>query len=137
MNRRDFQELAAIRLKEARVLLKAQCWEGAYYLGGYAVECALKACIAKQTMRHDFPDKELADSSYTHDLEKLLKLAELEAALRESAGSNRELQTNWNVVRDWKEHSRYSKPSQADADKILLAIGDRQRGVLGWLRRHW
>jgi hypothetical protein len=49
MKRQDFQGLAAVRLKEARVLLEARCWEGADYLGGYVVECALKACIAKQT----------------------------------------------------------------------------------------
>jgi hypothetical protein len=58
MKRKDFQELAAVRLKEARVLLRAGCYEGAYYLAGYAVECALKACISKQTERHEFPDRD-------------------------------------------------------------------------------
>ena len=71
LKRRDFQELARIRLKEARLLLRAGCWEGAYYLGGYAVECLLKAFIARKTERHDFPDKERTNQSYTHDLEKL------------------------------------------------------------------
>lgn len=47
MNRSDFQDLAQIRLAEAAALLQAERFDGAYYLAGYAVECALKACIAK------------------------------------------------------------------------------------------
>jgi HEPN domain-containing protein len=43
LNRRDFQELALVRLNEAKVLLDAGHFDGAYYLAGYAVECALKA----------------------------------------------------------------------------------------------
>ena len=46
MNRADFQRLADVRIDEAGVLLAAGRWSGAYYLAGYAVECALKACIA-------------------------------------------------------------------------------------------
>ena len=49
LKRRDLRELALLRLKEAQVLLANGCWSGAYYLAGYAVECALKACIAKGT----------------------------------------------------------------------------------------
>jgi HEPN domain-containing protein len=49
MNRADFHKLAEIRIKEARVLLDRKCYAGAYYLAGYAVECALKACIARKT----------------------------------------------------------------------------------------
>jgi hypothetical protein len=101
------------------------------------VECALKACVAKQTIRHDFPDKELVNSSYTHDLEKLLHVAELEVELRESVRSDQDLRASWNVMRSWREQSRYGKPSQADAEKLLFAIGNRRRGVFGWLRRYW
>jgi hypothetical protein len=47
MNRNDLQNLSRLREKEAKVLLDNGCFAGAYYLLGYAVECALKACIAK------------------------------------------------------------------------------------------
>jgi HEPN domain-containing protein len=49
MNRTDFQEIAELRLKESKALLATGFAEGAYYLAGYAVECALKSCIAKST----------------------------------------------------------------------------------------
>ena len=67
VDRRGLQELSKVRLKEARALLRAGMHDGAYYLAGYAVECGLKACIAKTTLRHEFPDKKRVDSSYSHN----------------------------------------------------------------------
>jgi hypothetical protein len=78
VNRRDFQLLSAVRLKEAKALLKARFPDGAYYLAGYSVECAHKACIAKSTNRHDFPDKKRANESYTHNLTHLVLTAKQE-----------------------------------------------------------
>ena len=39
--------MADQRLVEAKALLDQGMWDGAYYLAGYAVELALKACIIK------------------------------------------------------------------------------------------
>jgi hypothetical protein len=75
MNRVDFQMIAFLRLEEAQILLAAESFSGAYYLAGYAVECALKACIAKATHQHDFPDKKRVNDSYSHDLTLLLRTA--------------------------------------------------------------
>jgi HEPN domain-containing protein len=46
MHRNDLMRLSRLRIREARVLLEAGEFPGAYYLAGYAVECALKACVA-------------------------------------------------------------------------------------------
>jgi len=78
VDRKDLQALSRIRAKEAKALLDAGLHDGAFYLAGYAVECALKACIAKKTSRHEFPDKDRVNKSYTHKLDELIKLAELE-----------------------------------------------------------
>jgi hypothetical protein len=137
VKRKDFQELAAIRLKEASILLEARCWEGAYYLGGYVIECALKSCIAKQTERHDFPDKDRTAASYTHDVDALLRLAMLDRPVIQTAQTDPKLSANWTVVRNWKERSRYSRPSQADAERLLNALSARRYGVLGWLKHRW
>lgn len=56
MNRGELQALAIVRIKETRILLDAGCYDGAYYLAAYAVECALKACIARQIPAEEFPD---------------------------------------------------------------------------------
>ncbi len=82
MNRQDFKNLANIRLREAHVLLKSRNYSGSYYLAGYVVECALKACIARQTRRFEFPEKKKIQEAYTHNLESLVKLAGLEPALK-------------------------------------------------------
>lgn len=82
MNRQDLQGLARSRIAEARFLLRGGLHSGAYYLAGYAVECGLKACIAKKTRRFDFPDKKAVDSSYVHDLEKLVGVAGLTQELQ-------------------------------------------------------
>jgi HEPN domain-containing protein len=137
VTRKDFQELAAIRLKEARILLRARCWEGAFHFAGLVIEYALKACIAKQTIRHEFPDKEHVIGSYTHNLRTLIRLAGLESSLQEAAGARPELSLNWSIVREWSEQSRYERPSPTDAENLVRAVGDRRYGVLRWLRQHW
>jgi HEPN domain-containing protein len=81
MNRADLQKLSNMRIREAKVLFAAEEYSGAYYLAGYAVECALKACIAKSVQRYDFPDKSLAQKSYVHDLKDLLRLADPDSVL--------------------------------------------------------
>jgi hypothetical protein len=40
LKRKDFHRLADLRAKEAGVLAKSRNEAGAYYLAGYAVECA-------------------------------------------------------------------------------------------------
>ena len=49
VDRRELQDLSKVRLKEATALLQLGLFDGAFYLAGYAVECGLKACIAKGT----------------------------------------------------------------------------------------
>jgi hypothetical protein len=71
VDRGQFQQLSKVRLKEARALLKMGLSDGAYYLAGYAVEFALKACIAKETQRYEFPDKKKTERSYSHVLKDL------------------------------------------------------------------
>ena len=50
---------------------------GAYYLVGYAVECGLKACIAKLTKAEEFYDKNLARKIFQHNLAELANYARL------------------------------------------------------------
>ena len=79
MNRSDFQTISKRRKQEAKVLLDAGQYVGAYYLTGYTIECAHKACIAKQVRRYDFPHKSLANAAFSHDLEELIRVAGLTA----------------------------------------------------------
>ena len=136
MTRRDFQILAEMRAREAAVLAKNGNEEGAYYLGGLAIECALKACIAKKIKRHDFPpDRDDASKVYTHLLGNLLELAELENDLDKAMKGNRALAANWVVVQNWKVESRYETSGLKGTD-LVTAVNSKD-GVLPWIRRRW
>ena len=77
-SRSAFEQLMALRLKEAKFLLGEKDWDGAYYLVGYAVEFAFKIHMIGQLMKsNSFPDKKLAESFYKHDLTLLRKSASL------------------------------------------------------------
>lgn len=134
--RKDFQRLAELRAKEAATLAKTGSQQGAYYLAGFAVECALKACIAKKTRRHDFPaDKDYAGKVYTHNLDQLLKLALLEAPLYRDMETQPQLAANWNMVRNWRVDSRY-ETSNLSGREMTFAVNSAA-GVLQWIKLHW
>jgi hypothetical protein len=137
VNRKDFQVLSAVRLREAKVLLNAGLPDGAYYLAGYAVECALKACIAKSTLRYDFPDKKRATESYTHNLTQLILAAKLESAVSQQFDKDPLFQTNWQIVVQWSELTRYQTNSHRMAANLVNAIEDKKHGVMAWLKLHY
>jgi len=137
MNKYELEVLSAIRIKEAEVLLKAECYHGAYYLAGYALECILKACIAKQIKQFDFPDKKLANDSYTHDLSKLLITAGLKQELMQQENKDINFKLNWSVANKWSEESRYEHSIQRqDARDLYEAITETESGVLPWLKKY-
>ena len=136
VQRSDLQSLSRMRLREARALYAVGAWSGAYYLAGYSAECALKACIARATRANEFPDKERAVRAFSHDLEGLVKAAELlpswKARLRGA-----EFSGNWATVKDWKVESRYEIKSEIEAHDLLKALTARRHGILPWIRQHW
>lgn len=137
MNRTDLQELARIRVREARSLVDASLFDGAYYLAGYAVECALKACIAKKTQEYDFPDKALANKAHTHNLAQLVGVAGLAQELDTKIEEDEVFAVNWAIIKDWSEEARYGRHSESKVRDFYRAVADRRRGVLAWLKDHW
>jgi HEPN domain-containing protein len=137
MSRKTFQEISRTRALEAQELLNAGHYPGAYYLVGYAIECALKACVSKQVKRHDFPDRKLATEAFTHDLEKLVRVAGLAPTFERDRQANPDLELNWAVVKDWSESSRYELGiTEAQACDLYSACTGPS-GVLEWIRKRW
>jgi hypothetical protein len=108
--RKDFKALADLRIAEARILLARHREQGAYYLAGYAVECALKACIAKKTKKSQFPPK-------VDDVREMY------------------FATNWSTVKDWTAESRYRSSGLNGKDMYNAVAGSN--GVLPWIRLRW
>jgi hypothetical protein len=136
ITRSDFQKLAECRIKDAKALLKQKRWDAAYYLAGYAVECALKACIIRRVLRPDewFPSPDFSKRCFTHNLDTLRTLANLDPSLE----GDGDLSENWNTVNDWNEEKRYEiSQTEVSVKDFLQAITDKKHGVLTWLRKHW
>jgi len=131
----DFQRLSNMRIEEAEILLNAGMWDGAYYVAGYSVECALKSCIIKKLMATDaFPEKKFSENCYKHDLTGLLQLAGLKDALN-AAGP---VALKWTAVKDWNEQSRYEYGrTEQEVRNFFIAIKDPAEGVLPWIQSRW
>jgi HEPN domain-containing protein len=137
MNRQDFQRLAVTRLSDAELLLAHGNYGGAYYLCGYVVECALKACIAKNTQQYDFPDLKLAQRSHSHRIGDLLGVAGLQVLLDTAMASNPNLRISWAIAVNWNEQSRYEMRSEDEARALYEAVTDNTNGVFQWIRQYW
>jgi hypothetical protein len=138
LTRTDFQQLADARAAEAAALLAAGLWDGAYYLAGYAVECALKACIAKMTVAESFPPpRKFVEQSYTHDLLQLVATAGLGKTRLADAIADPVFSANWDVAEAWDEASRYRRLSESAARQLYDAVTDPVHGVLSWVKRYW
>lgn len=138
MNKSDLEALVDIRVSEAKVLLEYNNHQGAYYLAGYALECAIKACIAKQVRQYDFPNKDLAQNSHKHKLTDLLGVAGLKQKLSEKEREDPNFLLNWAVAKDWTVESRYERSIESTkANDLYKAITDTDSGILAWLKTFW
>lgn len=133
-SRSEFEKLMELRLKEAKLLLDQEDWDGTYYLAGYAVEFALKIRIIAKLMKSDsFPDKKLAENFYKHELTLLLKLAELDGEMDKDPDPA--VSDQWAIVKDWSEQTRYTiGKAEKEATDLYEAI---EKGVLPWIKARW
>ncbi len=138
MNKKDLEKLVDIRVNEATTLFNNKCYEGAYYLLGYALECAIKACITKQVKENDFPDKDLANKAFTHDLGKLIGVAGLTKELNDYEKLDEDFKLNWAVAMEWSEQARYDKQiAETKVNDFFEAVTNDKNGVLIWIKKWW
>ena len=81
---RDFQKVASQRLTAAETLLRQKITLDAQYIGGYTIECSLKALILHRTRESERPDRlvRIASGAKMHRPDVLLgELRELGVAL--------------------------------------------------------
>lgn len=142
MTRADWQRIAEACLHATDALLAARLWPSAYYMAGYAVEGGLKSCIlvriatTPEVLFQEGGNKYSSDC-WTHDIEKLVRLARIEAARSVAIASNGVLGNNWGIVSKWNEKSRYQIKSQVEAEELYTAIADNANGVMQWIRARW
>lgn len=134
VSRTEFQTLALEKLSDATHLFENRRWSNAYYLAGYAVELALKACIAKSFKAETLPDLKFVKDTYVHALGKLVDQAGLKWDLE---GAAEQVRVNWAIINKWQPEARYKAYSEDAATNILKAISDAEQGVMPWIRARW
>ncbi|NOT00086.1 MAG: HEPN domain-containing protein [Phycisphaerales bacterium] len=128
--------MALVRLDDAKVLLANERFSAAFYLAGYVVECALKACIAGHTRQYEFPDKKRAEKSHTHKVRDLAVVAQLPTDV--DFEKDRTLREYWQMISTrWSETCRYENRWRTEAEALLEAVDDPNHGVLQWLQKYW
>ncbi len=77
MNRAELQTLTTERILDSEALLRAGRWSFAYYVAGYAVECALKSCLLSRMIDTGwiFQEKVKIEQCRTHDFMELVRLS--------------------------------------------------------------
>jgi HEPN domain-containing protein len=139
VNRAEAKQFADEWVVDAKTLLDAGRWHAAYYLVGYAVECGLKACVLAYVDNTGiiFQDKKYAERCFTHDVESLVKAADLDVARGLAIQADPVLGVNWQVVKDWNVDIRYQQKDEAAARRLYDAVTDSAHGVLPWIKSHW
>lgn len=120
LTRRELKQIARARLKDAEVLFRANRYDGASYLCGYAVEVALKAKICETLKWQGFPSTNKEFKNYqsfkTHSLDALLTLSGVEEKVKKRYFAA------WSVVADWDPEARYEPAGEVSEGDSRLMI---------------
>ena len=124
----DLRLLAEERVAEARVLLDASHFSGAYYLAGYGVEFGLKAVLTRNLESHVLPDKREIESAHSHDLRLLAGKCGL------TPEADPEVRVAWlTIAPKWSPDARYRLHSEVLSREIVESAEE----VVKWLKLYW
>lgn len=134
--RQTLQNLALAKVDDATLLFVNDRHSNAYYLYGYGIELALKACIARQISAETIPDRAIFKNLFTHKLSDLVALAGLASRLQERR-KDREFDIRWAVVVEWSEEARYEMIDAVLSTAMADAVEHPVHGVMAWLKQYW
>ena len=133
----ELQSLAHTRLLEAHALLAAELFGGCWYLGGYAVECALKAVVCRTLGVSGYPAQLFRGALKSHDLAELVQLSGLNPELRKRQ-HDADFYDNWNLVITWNPQHRYQVGrTRQQVEDFMTALTHAEKGVFTWLSNRW
>lgn len=143
----DLKRISEARLKTAEILINAQDWEGAAYMMGYVLECALKAVVCKTLHLQSYPDKadDISKFFKTHKFDPLLILSGLQDTF--NTGAPIAVWQSWSEFTgeypgDWPA-MRYNAPgltwNEVKVKKMYTNLIDPVHGIITQikLKRRW
>jgi len=115
------------RYRDAQALQRAEPWGGAIYLGGYVVECLLKARVLKRRGSSDLPRE-----YWHHDLLRLMDVsgAAWEIGLSHNAAVQDQMRL---ITGTWDVTMRYGSTQFSDRHKAKQFL-EAVRKVRRWLQ---
>ena len=121
----ELRKIARARWFDARALLQARRFDGAYYLAGYSIELALKARICRTLKWRGFPESANEfhglQSVKTHDLEILLRFSGIEQRIKQKH------MPEWSLVLDWNPEKRYQPVGQSSLQQATDMLTSAKR----------
>jgi len=139
-NHQQLREISKARLRTAEILLDNFDFDGAVYIMGYALECALKAVICKNLNLLNYPDKgskDIENIFKTHKFDILLILSGMENDF--SLKSPKKRYENWSELTKWTTDIRYEPVgtrTATEAKRMYNALVEKPHGVITWIKRH-
>ena len=82
-------------------------WQQAYAHAGIAVEMALKCWIMRRERMNCWPSRSERRELYSHDINALIAVGGLEAAILQEVADGTDLGRAWLTVKDWTVEARY------------------------------
>jgi HEPN domain-containing protein len=140
-NGKELKQISISRLKAAKILIENKDYDGAVYIMGYALECALKSAICKLLNLSSYPDK-----GGSRDIENIFKTHRFDVLLILSGMSNDfNLNTaprryeNWSeLTKKWSTEIRYEpigSRTETEASRMYLALLEKEHGIITWINK--
>lgn len=129
------------RLEDAQALHRAQRWAGAMYVGGYAVECALKSLICYRERKDSFKEtscfKSGVKGNSLHNLSLLLNQSpEVKRAI--STDRSDTYKSSWKTIQSkwYKDGLRYwdKQGVESESENFIEAVQVLHRFLLNQQR---
>jgi len=124
---KQLNELANMRLEDAKILYDKQRYNAAFYLCGYANEFELKAMICKKLKLYGIPNKKKEFAKVQNVLKEIMvhnpeKLLELLGILdpdipKDFIAKN---QSDWSIILEWYPETRYSPIDEQSSEEQQL-----------------
>jgi hypothetical protein len=144
-NRQELRDISKARLKTAKLLIAAEDWQGAGYMMGYALECALKAVICKTLRLNEYPESGKDDNWFlTHRLERLLRLSGMEDIFGNTGGKGfyawgefiKYYEGEWSCMRyDSSCLARFTDQSVPRLYNFLIGTKTGEEGIITVINR--
>lgn len=147
----ELKKIARARLRSAALLMRGKDWDGAAYMLGYVLECALKSAACKALRLEEYPERTRNDKAnaffMTHNFDQLLIVSGMSDIFH--------LQNEPQAFENWSEFTqnfqgdkwpamRYDITHQAkfDEKRVIQLYGNlaaKPHGILQLMtaRRRW